>query len=139
MSHAEVVASAREMKPILEHEFVKLVDVEGNLVCFELPLPGMNLLTGHDCGSLRPLGGLKILYDSRFIRAIRAIALGVVLRLGTGGEAVNFCARFFYAALRREMQRFELSWVSEGYNLMNRALVTMGVARYITSRIYEGN
>lgn len=139
MSRGEFLAMAKEMKPVIDPEFVILGEVDGKLAGFALAMPDLNQAIRHAGGNLLPWGLLKILYHKRSIRASRVIALGVLPQYRTRGVAAAFYSRIFDAALRRGTERFEFSWILENNTLMNRALQLMGAVRYKTYRIYEAN
>ena len=129
----------KEMKQILEPEFVLIGEKDGRIIGFALALPDINQALAHAGGRLFPTGLLKILYYRRFIKDFRVLALGVVEEYRTSGIAAAF-----YSVLARTGKRLgyggcEASWILEDNVLMNRSLVAMGTKRYKTYRIYEWN
>jgi len=139
MSREEFAAMGKEMKRILEPEFVLLGEAGGRTVGFALALPDINQALRHAHGSLFPLGILKILYYRRLIRNLRVLALGVEEEYRASGLAAAFYATLIRNSRRLGYQDCEMSWILEGNLLMNRSLEMMGAKRYKTYRIYERN
>lgn len=139
MTHEEFLHSAREMKQILQPDYVLLGEVNGELIGFALALPNINEALKRANGRLFPFGILKILYYKRLITSLRVLALGVVEEYRTAGVAAAFYATLIRNARRIGFKDCELSWILENNVLMNRSLEALGAKRYKTYRIYERN
>ena len=129
----------KEMKQILNPEFVLIGEKDGRAVGFALALPDINQALKPAGGSLFPTGLLKILYHQRLIRSLRVIALGVVEEYRASGIAAAFYAALWRNAVRMGYGGCEMSWILEDNVLMNRSLKAMGAVRYKTYRIYDWN
>ena len=140
MTRDEFFLMGKEMKQILEPEFVLIGEVGDSMVGFALALPDINQALKPAGGRLFPTGLLKILYYQHLIKSVRVLTLGVVEEYRASGLAAGF-----YATLFRNARKLgydgdcEMSWILEDNILMNRSLEVMGAKRYKTYRIYEWN
>ena len=139
MTREEFLASAREMRQVLDPDLILLGEVAGRVVGFALALPNINEALKHAKGRLFPFGLPKILYYGRLIKSLRVIALGVVGEFRTAGVAAAFYATLIRNARRRGYTECEMSWILEDNILMNRSIEVFGAQRYKTYRLYEWN
>jgi GNAT superfamily N-acetyltransferase len=139
MTREEWFLMGKEMKQILNPEFVLIGEKDGRAVGFALALPDINQALKPAGGSLFPTGLLKILDHQRLIRSLRVIALGVVEEYRASGIAAAFYAALWRNAVRKGYGGCEMSWILEDNVLMNRSLKAMGAERYKTYRIYDWN
>jgi len=137
MDLAEFRFTAKDLKSVVDPNFVLMGDCDGVPVGFALALPDINQALKRAGGNLFPLGLLKILYYQRKIRSVRVIALGVVEQHRTAGAAAAFYSELIEYARKKGYQHCEFSWVLEDNILMNRSIEALGVSKYKTYRIYE--
>lgn len=139
MSREEFLHTAKEMKPIVNPDFLLIGEVDGRMVGFALGLLDINEAFKRAGGRLFPFGLAKILYHKRFIRNIRLLLLGVVRQYQTAGVAAAFYSTLIRNGAESGVQGCELSWVLEDNTLMNRSAEALGASRYKTYRIYQWN
>jgi GNAT superfamily N-acetyltransferase len=139
MSRDEFLHTAKEMKPIVNPDFLLVGEVDGRMVGFALALPDINQAFKHAGGRLFPLGLFKILYHKRFIHTMRVLLLGVMKQYQTAGVAAGFYAALIRNGRKAGVRDGELSWVLEDNILMNRSAEALGASRYKTYRIYQWN
>jgi GNAT superfamily N-acetyltransferase len=137
LTDSELVAYARELKPILDERFALVAECDEQVVGAALTLPDVNKVLARLNGRLLPLGWLKFLLAKRSIDEIRVLALGVKREYRHTGTAAAFYAEHWRECLRRNIVRAETGWILETNEPMNRAMQALGgdiVKRY---RIYE--
>jgi GNAT superfamily N-acetyltransferase len=139
MTREEFLATAKEMRQILDPNLVLLGEIGGRVVGFALALPNINEALQRAGGRLFPFGLLKILYYGRLIKNLRVIALGVVEEFRTAPVAAAFYATLIRNARRQRYLDCEMSWILEDNVLMNRSIEALGARRYKTYRLYEWN
>lgn len=139
MTRDEFTGSAKEMKQILDPDFVLLGEVGDRVVGFALALPDINVALKRANGRLFPFGLLKILYYGRLVKRLRVIALGVVEEFRTAGVAAAFYATLIRNGRLKGYEEGEMSWVLEDNVLMNRSVRALGARHYKTYRVYEWN
>jgi len=139
MTREEFMLQGKDMKQILNPDYVLIGEKGGKMVGFALALMDINQALKPAKGNLFPTGLLKILYHQRRIKTLRVIALGVVEEFRATGVAAGFYGALMAAARRNGLYDCEMSWILEDNVLMNRSLTAMGAKRYKTYRIYDWN
>jgi hypothetical protein len=137
MTTAELDHMARELKPIVEPDFVCFVEHNGDPVGFALALPDVNQALRHANGRLFPLGLLKILWHSRKISRLRVLALGLIEEYRKSGIDQAMYMTIWHNGLKHGMKGGEFSWVLEDNVAMRKPLDRMGAQVTKTYRIYE--
>lgn len=141
MTDAEIEHMADGLKLILDPALIFIVEHKGEAVGFSLTLPDVNQPLGRirpGPSSLSSYLAAGRLYLSRYNTDLaRVMALGVIERYrGRGVDALMYyeTAR---AALERDYQRLEASWILESNDMMNRPIRLLGAEVYKKYRIYE--
>ena len=141
MSDGEIVALAKELRPLVHPELLRFAEIDGEPAGFLLAVPDWNPV-------LRDLGGSIFRHPVRTVRhvlftgpedlqGLRLITLGVTEpHRKRGIEAVLF-AEGIRAALELGYQWAEYSWILEDNELTKRAVRLMDGELYKTYRVYE--
>jgi len=137
MTPAEFDHMAKELKPVVDPDFVLFVEVEGKPVGFTLALPDLNQALKVANGRLWPFGLVRMLTESKRIRTVRVLTLGVVSEYRRQGIDVLMYLQLWKNGLRRGMRGGEFSWILEDNVPMRRALDRMGARVYKTYRLYD--
>lgn len=140
MTDAEFDFMAKQMKQIVDPDFILIAEHKGNPVAFSLTIPNLNeaLIKIHD-GKLFPFGLIKLLWHSRKgqIRSVRVVTLGITKEHRNSGIDTVFYHKCFEEGLKKGVHWAELSWILEDNTAMNRALERLGGRIYKTYRILE--
>lgn len=144
MSDAEFALMGKEMKQIVDPDFVVIAEIDGQAVGFSLTLPDANEALISKWVNGRPLTpwGLSYLLGYTMvwpkIRYLRVLALGTRKEYRTLGLGTLFYCRTFEMALKKGYHGGEASWVLEDNLQMNAALKAMGAIPNKRYRIYRG-
>jgi hypothetical protein len=137
LSDAELDQMAKELKPVLDPDFAKAAEKDGEVIGVSLSLPDFNQVLAKVNGRLLPLGWIKALLAQRKINEIRVFALGVKPDLQHTGTAALLYTDVWAMCFKRNMPRAETGWILEVNEPMNRAMEALTgriIKRY---RIYE--
>jgi hypothetical protein len=137
MTDAEVTHMAKQLKPVVDPDLVRIAEHDGRPVAFALGLPDMNAPVKHANGRLFPFGLLKILWHARKNPRMRMLALGILEPYRKTGLDMILYYDLFTGALAKGYRQGEFSWILEDNLPMIRPLETMGARPYKTYRIYE--
>jgi GNAT superfamily N-acetyltransferase len=141
MSDGEIVALAKDLRPLVHPELLRFAEIDGEPAGFLLAVPDWNPV-------LRDLGGSIFRHPLRTVRhvlftgpedlqGLRLITLGVTEpHRKRGLEAVLF-AEGIRAALELGYEWAEYSWILEDNELTKRAVRLMDGELYKTYRVYE--
>lgn len=138
MTPAEFDYVAKDMKLILDKDFILVAEKEGKLIGFTLALPNINEALIHlKKGRLFPTGIFKLLWYKSKIKTLRVLTLGVLEKYRAAG--IEVC---FYVKLRKNSQAKgyaggEASWILEHNEMMNRELLNIKSKVYKKYRLYE--
>ena len=141
MTEAEMVALARDLKPLVHPELLRFAEIDGHPAAFLLAVPDWNPVLRDLGGSVirHPLRALRhVLFTTpRDLEGVRLITLGVVEgHRRRGLEAVLF-AESIRAALDLGYEWAEYSWILEDNELTKRAVRLMDGELYKTYRVYD--
>jgi GNAT superfamily N-acetyltransferase len=137
LSDAELDQMAKELKPVLDVDFAKAAEKDGEVIGVSLSLPDFNQVLAKINGRLLPLGWIKALRAQRRINEIRVFALGVKPAFQHTGTAAALYEDVWAMCFKRSIPRAETGWILEVNESMNRAMEALTgkiVKRY---RIYE--
>lgn len=138
MTPAELNHMAKELKPIVEPDYVCFAEHEGKTIGFALALPDFNQALKHANGRLLPFGLLKILWHSRKISRLRVLALGLTAPYrGLGIDQLMYLT-IWQNGLKHGLESGEFSWILEDNVPMRKPLDRFGFQVTKTYRIYEG-
>ncbi len=143
LTAAEIEKTAKDLKPLIQPNCVRIIELEGEPVAFALTLPNLNEAIADLNGRLLPFGWAKLLYRLKFnrIRSLRLPLLGIRQKFHGSwlGAAMAFT---LIDALHQENKRIgmhsgELSWVLEDNTGMRKIIESPGCRIYKTYRVYE--
>jgi len=138
MTDAEFDHMAKELKPVVDPELCKIVEVNGEAVGFSLALPDFNQALAHlPGGRLFPFGIFRLLRERRRIKRMRVLTLGFkpgFQNLGLGGYLY---LRTWQTGVERGYRGGEASWILENNEDMRRPLESIGARLYKRYRIFE--
>jgi GNAT superfamily N-acetyltransferase len=138
MTPNEVRAMGKDLKSIVDPEFVYFAEKDGKPIGLALNLPNFNdVLQKVKRGRLLPTGIFKILLGKGKIRSVRTVALGILPEYRRTGLDMCFYVRSMEVAKRKGIVHAEASWILEDNLTMNRALVAIGGQVYRKHRIYS--
>jgi len=136
LTDAELVAYAKDLKPVLDEHWAMIAEKDGQSVGAALTLPDFNQVLKHLNGRLLPLGWAKALWRKRKIDSVRVFALGVRPEYQHTGVAAAFYVEHFHMAATRPQTWGETGWILESNVPMNRGMEMMGGRRVKRYRIY---
>lgn len=137
LSDSEFAYMAKDMKSLVDADFLLVAEMEGKPVGFSLTIPDFNQATQSLRGKLLPFGWLRFLLAKRRITAARTILMGVLPEYRKLGIDVGMVYRTMQAAFAKGITRGECSWILADNRPMNRILEGYGAERYKTYRIFE--
>jgi len=137
MTDEEIESMAKRLKPLIAPELLIMAEVYGKPAAFFMAVPDYNQVLGKINGRLGPVGIAKFLWYSRKIRDIRVLTMGVKKEYRKKGIEGLLYLESFKAAVKKGIERAEMSWVLEDNVLMQRGCELMGGKLYKRYRIYE--
>jgi GNAT superfamily N-acetyltransferase len=137
MDEEEFAFAARDMRKMVDADFLLMAEAKGQPIGFCLTIPDFNRALRACRGRLWPLGWLKFLLARRRIDYARTLLLGVLPEYRHRGVDVVMVYRTFQAGFARGYRAGECSWVLEDNSAMNRILGGLGARVYRRYRIYE--
>lgn len=138
MTNDEVRQIAKDLKPVIDPDFVYFAEKDGKIIGVSLSIPNVNeIQIKLKRGRLFPFGVFKLLFGLKKIKSIRILALGTLKEYRRLGVDVIFYVRNFRTGLRKGIPRGEASWILENNDMMNRALEHINGKVYRKYRLYE--
>lgn len=137
LSDAEFAYMAKDMKTLVDADFLLVAEMNGKPVGFSLTIPDFNQATQPLRGHLLPFGWLKFLLGKRKIDSARTILMGVLPEYRKMGIDMAMVYRTMQAAFAKGITRGECSWILAENRAMNRILEGYGADCYKTYRVYE--
>lgn len=131
-TEAEFAAVGKELLLLLPDDFIHIAEVDGEPAAFIVLLPNVNEAIADLNGRLLPFGWARLLWrlKVRFPTTGRVPLMGVRQRYQNSrlGPALAFLliGELRVPALRRGIQRVELSWILEGNRGMRNILEKIG-------------
>ncbi len=136
LGEAEIVQRAKEMRLILDPEWVAIAERDGRPVGLAVVLPDLNVVhRRHPSGALLP-NLADLLLSRRRIDRARVPLLGVVRELRGRGLEAGILAHLWRRVTARA-RWVEAGWVLEDNVAMQNVLERIGFERYKTVRLYE--
>jgi GNAT superfamily N-acetyltransferase len=131
---------AKDMKLILDKDFVLLAEKNNEVIGFSLALPNINEIQKDvKRGRLFPTGIFKLLLNKSKIKSLRVITLGVLDPYRMLGIEACFYTKITETARKKGIKGGEASWILENNEMMNRELQNIGSRIYKTHRLYTMN
>lgn len=138
MTDAEFKHAAKDMKQIVDPDFVLIAEHEGKPIGFTLSIPDMNIpLKKLKRGRLLPFGIFKLLYHKKYIDRVRIVTLGIVEGYRKLGIDAYFYMKAFEEAKRKGMSFGEASWILENNEMMNKAIENINGKVYKKHRLFK--
>lgn len=137
VTEAEVQATARDLKPVIQPKGVLFAEDEnGQPVGFAIAIPDVNQLLRGLGGSLLPFGWLKLLTGLPRLQSYRMFALGVIPAYQ--GKAVDsLIYRALYESLYTPNLWMEINYVLEDNWPMINAIKKLGATPSRRYRVYQ--
>jgi len=138
MTDEEFDYVAKDMKMIMDKDFVLIAEKDGKIIGFTLTIPNINeVLIDVKRGRLFPSGIFKLLFNRKKIKSLRVITLGVLEKHRTLGIEACFYVRLMKKSVEKNYVGGEASWILENNEMMNRELINIKSEIYKTYRLYE--
>ncbi|MEM6965351.1 MAG: hypothetical protein AAF573_11340 [Bacteroidota bacterium] len=138
MTEKEFDYVAKDMKLLMDKDFVLVAEKDKKLIGFTLCLPNLNeVLINVKKGRLFPTGIFKILFGKSKIKSLRVLTLGILEQYRSLGIGVCFYARLTEKAKEKGFVGGEASWILETNDMMNRELKNIKSEVSKTYRLYE--
>jgi GNAT superfamily N-acetyltransferase len=138
MTDEEFKHAAKDMKRILDPDFLLIAEHQGQPIGFSLSIPDMNVPLKHlKNGRLLPFGIFKLLHYKKNIDRVRVVTLGIVEGYRKMGIDAYFYAKAFEEAKKKKMLFGEASWILENNEIMNKALKNINGHVYKKHRLYK--
>ncbi len=128
---------ARRLKAFADPELVIFALHEGREMGFAFGLPNYNEIIKGLNGRLFPFGILKLLFNRKKIKGMRAIVFGVLPQVQHTGLAYLLYDELERRAKAKGYQWAETSWQLEDNEAINRFTTSIGGRIYKKYRIYE--
>lgn len=142
-TQAEFKELGRNLKILLDDDFIQIAEADGEPVAMTVALPNLNEAIRDLNGRLLPLGWLKLLWrlKVRFPGSGRVPLLGVRKRYQNSllGPALAYMVINALAVpvRRRGIRTMELSWILETNQRMRAVIEDMGGVAYKRYRVYQ--
>ncbi len=138
MTDEEFDHTAKDMKLIMDKDFVLIAEKNGEPIGFTLTMPNINeVMIDVKKGRLLPSGIFKLLFNRSKIKSLRVITLGVLEEYRTLGIEVCFYVRLMKKAREKGYIGGEASWILENNQMMNRGLKNINSEVYKKYRLYK--
>lgn len=137
LTDAEVYDYAKQLKPVLDPDWVYIIEKGDEVAAVGLILPDYNQVLKHLNGRLLPFGWLKALWYRRKINSVRAFALGVHPKFQHSGVAARLYKEYWDQTKRSGIFGGEMGWILETNTAMNNAVEAMHSRIVSNYRLYE--
>jgi hypothetical protein len=138
MTKDEFRHAAKDMKSIVDPDFLLLAETESRMIGFSLTVPDMNIpLKKLTKGRLLPFGIFKFLHYKNKINRVRIVTLGIIEGYRKLGIDAYFYMKAFEEAKNKKMEFGEASWVLENNPEMIKALENINGKIYKKHRLYK--
>ena len=129
---------AKDLKLILDENFVYVAEQNNKIVGFGLALPNYNeIFKKIKRGRLLPTGIFKLLFGKKNIQSIRIYALGVVDGYRKMGIEACLYGSIIKEYRERGLKHAEAGWTLENNVMINEAIKAIKGDPYKTYRLYE--
>jgi hypothetical protein len=137
MTPAEIDHLAKELKPVVDPDFVLFAECEGRTVGFTMALPDANRALKVANGRLFPFGLVRMLLETRRIKEVRVLTLGIVPEYRRRRIDMLLYLHLWQTGIRKGIVGGEFSWILEDNQLIRRPLERLGARLYKTYRLYD--
>lgn len=139
MTTEEFDYMAKNLKAIVDTDFVVFAEVNGVPAGFSLSLPDFNFVLKKLNGRLFPFGIFKMLYYKSKIDIYRVITMGVKKEFQKRGIDSVFYLEAITCGNKKKLKGAEISWVLEDNMVMRQTAEKLGSQVYKTYRTYSYN
>ncbi len=143
LSEEELDKLAKDLKPLVDPEIVRFVELDGEVIAFGAPVVNLyEPLRKVRCKPGEPEWWqlARLIWHWRIrgrVTSVRVFLLGVLEEhRGKGADAV-LLYELLKSGLARGYRDVELSWILETNDAMNRDIELLGATRYKTYRVYQ--
>jgi hypothetical protein len=137
MTDEEFQHLAKNLKAVVDKDFVYVAEFDGKPVAFSLAVPDYNQVFIKMNGKLFPFGIFKMLFNKKKINGIRLITLGVIHEFQKKGTEAVFIRNTIKEGVRKGMKRAEISWILEDNAPMVATAENLNAEKYKTYRLYD--
>ena len=137
MTSAEFDYVAKNLKAIVDPDFVIFAEQNGLPAGFSLSMPDINQVLKNLNGRLFPFGIFKFISGKKKIDLVRIIIMGVKKALQKRGIDSVFYLETIKEGVRKGYRGGEISWVLEDNMPMRQTSENLGAYIYKTYRIYS--
>jgi hypothetical protein len=134
MTEEEIDDTARQLKSIIQPEYIYFLYLKGEPAAFLLCLPDINnVLIRIKSGKLFPTGIFKLLFFKKYIQTGRILLMGVKNQFRNQGLDVLIYNRMIedmFSKVPRNIKNAEMSWILEDNHVMVNILETMNADPY---------
>ncbi|MCF7797198.1 MAG: hypothetical protein K9N11_09830 [Lentisphaeria bacterium] len=127
----------KQLKPIVDPDFVILGFYNGEPASFVLSLPDWHLAFKHVNGKSDPLSLVKLLLYKKKINRLRVSIFGTVPEYRNKGLEAAIFAHGYKLARQKGIVAAEAAWTAEDNHLMKAGIEAAGGKHYKTHRWYE--
>lgn len=128
---------AKNLKAVVDRDFVYVAEYNGKPVAFSLALPDYNQVFIKMNGKLFPFGVFKLLSGRKKINALRLITLGVIPEFQKKGTEAVFILNTIKEGVEKGFNMAEISWILEDNAPMVATAENLGAEKYKTYRIFD--
>jgi hypothetical protein len=128
---------AKNLKAVVDRDFIYIAEFNGKPVAFSLALPDYNQIFIKMNGKLFPFGVFKLLLNKKKIKGIRLITLGIIPEYQKKGTEAVFILNTIKEGIRKGINEAEISWILEDNAPMVATADNLGADKYKTYRIYD--
>ncbi len=137
MDDAEFAYIAKDMKSMVNANFLLIAEAQGQPIGFCMTIPDFNQALKPCRGKLFPLGWLKFLLGKRRINYARTLLMGVLPEFRRKGVDVVMVYKTMQYGFSQGISAAECSWTLEDNRAINTILKGYGCELYKTYRIYD--
>jgi len=137
MDDEDFAYSAKDMKSMVDPDFLLVAELDGTPIGFSLTIPDFNQALQPIKGKLAPFGWLRFLLAKRKIHVARTLLMGVLPDYRRLGVDMAMVYRTMQTGFSKGIETGECSWVLADNRPMNMILEGYGADRYKTYRVYE--
>ena len=138
MTPEEVHQIGKDLKQIIDPDFVYFAEKDGKIIGVSLSIPNVNeVQIKVKRGRLFPFGVFQLLFGLKKIKSIRILALGTLKEYRRLGVDVCFYVRTIKTGRLKNIPRGEASWILENNEMMKRAMENIHGQMYRKYRLYE--
>jgi len=113
MTDEEMLWMGKRIKPLADPELILIAEVEGTPVGFSMAIPNYNRALKKLNGTLGPIGTMKLLWNSRKIKELRFITLGIKEEYRRNRYLSLLYYEFTKNAIAKGYKLAEISWILE--------------------------